>query len=329
MECHRLIGEGKKMGKRMEDLDLQGAVGRLTADWRGEVIAACLGEQGYDPARVLFKRVGSGRRGYAREVEGMRLVYTDTPSYGTYLEVDVNRASMYDSMPEGLFHSPLHQGRDKGKEQVVEEIRRHSSEEYFVRRFMRLFETEADHNLTEIQLLELRFDKRDKYGDFAKVFEPYWDMIGGLTLRQANLLLAHIPRFHHIREDAQEMGRTLSAILEVPVNVREAYGCRETAAGKDAGLRAKRLGVDATLGGGTPDGLPDFVITLGDMPADAVGPFLRGAKTRRVLERLCEMLLPANALVSFRLTVVPGERQARLSPAGYPCRLGINSRLAP
>lgn len=320
-------GSGR-MERRVEDLNPQGAVGGFTADWRGEVVAACLGELGYDKGQVLFKRVGSSRRGYAREVEEMRLVHTGAMAYGSYLEVEINRASIYDSMPEGLFHRPLHQGREKDKRQAIEEIHGHTAEEDAVRRFMRLFEVEVDGNLAETQLRELRFDKRDKYRDSARVFEPYWQVMRDLPLRQANLLLRHLPHFHSIRANPREIGRALSAILEVPVSVAETYTRLPENAGGVAGPRGRRLGLGATLRGGAPDGSPDFVVTVGGLPADGIRPFLRGAGTRRALEWLCGLLLPANARADIRLTALPGERKAHLGlTGGHPCYLGVNSRL--
>ena len=56
-----------------------------------------------------------------------------------YLYLHVNRRSIYDALPEGIFHKNLHQSGKVSKEQVLDEIRIHREEEFFARAFFQAF----------------------------------------------------------------------------------------------------------------------------------------------------------------------------------------------
>ena len=53
-------------------------------------------------------------------------------------------------------------GKVKDLGLILEEMQQHSNEEFFIRRFFSLLESEVDREGIQAQLLELRYDKKEQ-----------------------------------------------------------------------------------------------------------------------------------------------------------------------
>jgi hypothetical protein len=84
-----------------EELDKQ--PNSPTTDFKAEIIAASLIEQGYDPSRILLIREGSFKRGFSKDIEEVSLHFS-AQDLSDYLHIKTNRESIYDILPEGIFH---------------------------------------------------------------------------------------------------------------------------------------------------------------------------------------------------------------------------------
>lgn len=80
------------------------------------------------------------RRGFSKDIQEIRSEYSHY-DLTDYLYLHVNRRSIYDALPEGIFHKNLHQSGKMSKEQVLDEIRIHREEEFFARRFSSLLKS--------------------------------------------------------------------------------------------------------------------------------------------------------------------------------------------
>lgn len=109
-------------------------------DFKAEVVASGLKEGGYDAERTLISRRGDMRRGFSKDIQEIRSEYSHY-DLTDYLYLHVNRRSIYDALPEGIFHKNLHQSGKVSKEQVLDEIRIHREEEFFARRFFKLLKS--------------------------------------------------------------------------------------------------------------------------------------------------------------------------------------------
>lgn len=119
-------------------------------DFKAEVVASGLKEGGYDAERTLISRRGDMRRGFSKDIQEIRSEYSHY-DLTDYLYLHVNRRSIYDALPEGIFHKNLHQSGKVSKEQVLDEIRIHREEEFFARRFFKPFEISLDHLLPYLE----------------------------------------------------------------------------------------------------------------------------------------------------------------------------------
>ena len=94
-------------------------------DFKAEVVASGLKESGYDAERTLISRLGDIRRGFSKDIHDAHSEYSQY-DLTDYLYLYVNRRSIYDTLPEGIFHKNLYQSDKSSKEQILDEIRIHT-----------------------------------------------------------------------------------------------------------------------------------------------------------------------------------------------------------
>ena len=95
-------------------------------DFKAEVVASGLKEAGYDAERTLIFRRGDIRRGFSKDIHDIHPEYSHY-DLTDYLYLYVNRRSLYDELPEGIFHKNLYQSEKISKEQAIVYIRKYTS----------------------------------------------------------------------------------------------------------------------------------------------------------------------------------------------------------
>ncbi|MDR2809305.1 MAG: type VI secretion system baseplate subunit TssG [Tannerellaceae bacterium] len=295
------------------------------SDFKAEVIAANLIEKGYDSSKILLVREGAGRRGFAKDIEEISLQFSEH-DLSDYLHIKTNREGIYDILPEGVFHRTVNRRLNKDKEDMLDEIRIHREEEFFARKFFRLFEIELDNLLIEMTLFETEFDKRITHPNYVNVFLPCWQVLQLLEREQAVIFLYIIPIIHRIRNSYREIEESLSLILEVPVHLENVILEKKDAGGFfESELGKSRLGVDFIPGNTFNDGQYDIKMRIGAMSALRMKAFLKDGTSDRILSHLCRLFLPGNVFVVREYIIDPRDSAFILSTDRIETYLGINS----
>ena len=154
-------------------------VQQLKNDLKAEVIVASWMEERRD-TKVVLQPKGLFARGFDRDIQN---VHYD--SQRADLKLDLNRESLYDSLPEGLFHKA-----GSGKPQpykdpslMVSESRRLSREEKDARKFFLAYEQEMYRQRVQLELVERRSLDGFVNPKFQEFFqEQLWDLPQGLPL---------------------------------------------------------------------------------------------------------------------------------------------------
>ena len=193
-------------------------------DFKAEVVASGLKEGGYDAERTLISRRGDMRRGFSKDIQEIRSEYSHY-DLTDYLYLHVNRRSIYDALPEGIFHKNLHQSGKVSKEQVLDEIRIHREEEFFARRFFKPFEISLDHLLVAFQNKERRIDEMNVHADFVSIFSGQWPVLKLLPLHLAVMLVHLLPYLEQITASLAKTGECMSILTGVPVRLKRGDKC--------------------------------------------------------------------------------------------------------
>lgn len=301
----------------------------LDSDYRFEVIAASLIEQGYHPDQIEIVRDGIARRGISKDIESVSLKYA-MEELMNYIQINVNREGLYDMLPEGLFHQQTfkrsYKDIETDVEKAVDEIKIHREQEFFTRKFFHLFELMADQTLIDACLYETKYDKKIKHPEFINLFVPYWPVLKMLEHQQAIFFIHIMPIVHIIRKNHEEVAEALSFLLDAPVALsyiklpaKQAENSFESTLGYDC------LDVDFVLGNTFDDGIFDLKITIGPISADRMRDFLDTAKGTILLDALCKLFFPSNLFVAKDFILDPKDCEFILSDDAHATYLGINS----
>lgn len=299
----------------------------LGTDYKQEVIAAALIEQGIDPDVVLIVRKGIARRGIGKEVEH---IYTNNHIHN-YLEtihIEVNKEGLYDMLPQGLFHRPIKKITTEYKEDILEDIRIHRSEEFFARKFFQLFELVADRTFIKIYQAECRFAQKQTYSEFVDIFKPYWHVLERLTLKQGVTFMYIIPFLEKIRTEYRSIEQVLSYIIEAPVKIAKIkLPEKKVERMYESTIGETYLNVDFVLGKQFDDGEYDLQITIGAISAQTMKNYLETSEGYIVLQMLCDIFLPEFTFPVFNFIIDPEDSKFILSDDSHSTYLGINSFL--
>lgn len=312
--------------KKIVELEIvDKTVNTTESDYKSEIVVANLIDQGYNPDRIFLIRNGGARRGFAKDIEGIEIQFSEY-DLQDYLHILVNKEGIYDILPEGLFHQPINKKHAKDKEDILDEIRIHRQEEFFARRFFQPFEVEVDYAISNVYLYEFQFDKKISNKHFINVFTHYWPILKYLSSRQAILFMHCIPLLHKIRNRYKEVEEIMSKILDVPVSlIKQKLPAKKADSHFESELGNTILGVDSVLGRMFDDGQDDIKIILGPLSAEKMEYFMEPAIGHIVVDKLCHLFLPANTFWVKEFKISSENIIFYLSDEKRNAYLGVNS----
>lgn len=297
-------------------------------DFKAEVVASGLKEQGYDPERTLILRLGDAKRGFSKDIENIRPEYSQY-DLTDYLGIYVNRKSLYDELPEGIFHRNVYHKDKNSKEEVLDEIRIHREEEFFARQFFRPFEITLDYMPVDFQNKERRMDKMNVYRDFVNAFASQWPVLELLPVEKAVMFVRMLAHIEQITGSLEKISECMTILTDVPVKVRQGEKC-VTVADKDKlpKLGKVRLGDNMVLGHTFDDGTFRILIEIGPLSARKMEAFMPGEVSTRIFNELIDMFLPADKDIRIRYIIRQEDAVFRLASADEKgAYLGISTYL--
>lgn len=281
-------------------------INSIESDYKSEVIVANLIMHGYDPNQMLLIRKGAMRRGFAKDIEHIEFQFSEH-DLRDYLNIYINRESIYDILPEGLFHQPINKSKSKQKDDILDEIKHHRQEEFFARKFFQLFEVEVDRALTDIYLWELGFYRRMSNKNFTNIFLAHWPILKYFNSRQSILFIYILSILHKVRNQHSEVEDIISIILDVPVKISSTKilhkDVDQDSYKSQIGIAS--LGVNFVLGDLFDDGIDDLKVTIGPISAKKMNYFMPPNKGGFILDKLCDLLLTADAFIVKDFKISP------------------------
>lgn len=321
--------DSNKSTKHVMDLEsVHRRANDLFTDIKAEVLAASLIEQGYLADHIFMTREGAARRGWNKDIDELQVEYSQY-DLKDYLYIKTNRPGIYDILPEGIFHGVSPSRKiTRYKEDIIDEIKAKREEEFFVRRFFRLFEQEIDTSSIKAYLYEAKYDKKMGNPDFINIFISYWPIIKLLNHRQAIFFLHTIPLISTIRNKFNEIASSMSLILDVPVNIEQVKILHKAESNEvQSELGSIQLGVDWIQGRSFDDGLFDLKVTIGPISGDDMRTYLGNGKGSIILDYLCNILIPGNIFIVKDYIIDQKESIFKLSDENHTSYLGINTFL--
>jgi len=308
---------------QLEGIDRSGNT--LYTDFRAEALAAGWIEEGFDDEKIQIIRNGGARRGVAKDIEEISLYFSEY-DLRDYLQIKTNRDSIYDTLPEGIFHQSTSKKFNKDKEELVDEIKKHRLEEFYARKFFQIFEIESDHTLVSAYLFETQYDKKISNNNYTNVFIPYWSILKLLKSEQRVLFMHTIPFLSKIRCNNDQIEKTMSVLLEVPVKIENIkLPSKKADSFFESAMGQSRLGDNLVLGKAFDDGQYDIKVTVGPISSKKMEYFLATSVGNTILDYLCGLFLPADVFVVKDFKIYPEDAAFVLSFGEVNTFLGINT----
>ncbi len=305
-----------------EDLRPEVVIGEL-------LIAGALTEE-----EVFFIRNGGTFRSVGRDIERVLPPGSTEHKTGRGL-VELNRAGIYDGLPEGVFHQVKRSKPFRSIDEIKEEYRANEEIEKNARKFFWPLDHELSWARVMIELNERRLttdllDDRSGRGVLR-----FWDPPDFFTEDEKGDLLMLLPLCHRLVGDLRLSAQAMEEVLQVPVQLEQRIVARPLATELNLSispevegtLSGMQLGVDSLLEGEAETLEQAVLVRLGPMDAQLANTFAPGQVGRKKLDHLISLLIRADQFAQVELRVRPAPAGARLATERGYCRLGVTSIL--
>ncbi len=303
------------------------AINKLETDYRAEVVAAGMIEAGMEADKILIVRKEGDKRHVSKDISKIEKGFSKEDLM-EYLYIYTNRTSIYDAIPENIFHQPFNTAKKKTQEDIIDEIKKHRQEEFYARKYFQPFEMAIDQILTDAQIYEQKFNKKNFHSNLKDLFACHWPMLKLLNLKQAVYFIRIIPWIYRLSTDFKVMGQLMGIILDAPVKIELGELSKiQTNLTRKVTSKHWKLGVNTTIGNSFVDGYRDINITIGPINPEQMKLFLEGLKNDLILQQLIGMMLPADCQKVITYKTQKEHAKFRLSDSTHRTYLGINTKL--
>jgi hypothetical protein len=297
----------------IESDSVQRLVCNFHQDFKAETVAAEIAEQGTDPDQILIQMLGSLKRTFSNDV---KIVETETfEDRKDHTVVKAAREGIYDMLPQGLFHHPTAHKSARSEKEIIVAMKKRRAEEMTARKFFLPIEATINHLRIEMALHENRLDKRSHYDDLVQLFARHWEIFQYLDARQANIFLHLVPIIHDIRDNHARIEEIMEMMFEVKVTINLRY--QQPLHPDDlmfSRLAETALGVNLTTGNVQFDeGVDEILLVIGPMETASHRDFMPGGNSSKILQLLCDYLLPVHADVITKFEMMKKNKLARLA----------------
>jgi type VI secretion system protein ImpH len=313
----------------MEDVNAINIIKNLPLDLRAETILVDLINQGLDESRLIVKPRGLFERKFSKDLH--KLSKKENEKDQEYLLVELNRESIYDSLPEALTHYQDNSKRNtnKSKDEMVEEIKKHREEESAARNFFLPFDDEFFSVRLDIETQERKILQAYQNNvSYTPSVDKFWNLPKILSAKQKSTLLYLFPVLHRITGNLVKTQSCYQAILGVPVQINQIKPIVSKVDSK-ADDQPLQLGINFVVGHTVHSGFPAIEIVVGPLDETNAQEFLPNAKGPKVLEVLNEYLIPfeTDVVVKYfykeELTDFVLNDNPAVGRMGYSCKLAI------
>ncbi|MDR1501092.1 MAG: type VI secretion system baseplate subunit TssG [Prevotella sp.] len=302
-------------------------INTIGTNFRAEVVACGLVQTGMDADKLLIVRHRGDKKEVSKDIDKLKYRHSGFDMM-EYLYIYTNRHSIYDSLPEGLFHQTSGYGKAKSKEDIIHEIKQQRGKEQSIRNFFQPFEMVIDKILVDAQAYEQKYDKIHFYRNLTDILKEYWDILQYLATGQALMFIKIIPILENTSRNLNLIATIMSVILDCPVSICQGEKSR---IGLEASDRVKlgewKLSINSVLGNSTEYAQPNLVIHIGPVSFEQMRLFESGCNNNLILQELINLMIPFNRNTVVKYQVNKSETKFRLSGEGHTAYLGINTTL--
>ncbi|MBZ4188376.1 hypothetical protein [Niabella beijingensis] len=279
--------------------------------FRAEAICAGLIRSGIPADQIVVHARGGFRKSFSDDV-------AELDETGSGFELTVNRDSLYDKLPEGLFHQTKGNSRIRTIEDAVQEHKRYKEEERLARKFFSpleqlLFRYQV---LLEKEEQDMQFDLQG--GRLNRAWFDFWNFDTALPGEEAGRMLQLMPYLHAIKGNPADTAEALAYILNKKVLLREAEKPSAVPLSSPDALAETRLGGNSTIGDNTLELFHHWVFSIEGTTGRELLLFVPQPGQTTILQKFEDLFVPFEIDVQFEFDIQEKEAGKDLgSVLGY------------
>ncbi|TLU98016.1 type VI secretion system baseplate subunit TssG [Dyadobacter luticola] len=285
------------------------------SDLRAEFIASSWLEDGVAAGDILFRSLGAFKRRSHLDVEAVK---EQEIGHFKGQVIESNRSGIYDYLPEQLFHLPSSTSINTLKKKV-DEIRLQREKEQKSRMFFLPLEQEFFLNRVTLTQLEQRAFELDPESYLLEELQSFWQVPAGISKETVVKLLPVLPFVSENRGDMEMAGEVMSAVLNLPVNVKSEFG-KKYLLESESSLAGSRLGMDTMFGGEMDTYQADLNVEIELPDQESLEKCLQDAGFDTLVNWLAAWFIPVECDYNIAL---------KLDPNASIFRLGDENLIAP
>ncbi|WP_313376261.1 hypothetical protein [Chishuiella sp.] len=298
---------------------------KLHTDFKAEAVAANLLKFYNANALVFINRIGSNERPYLKDIKSVSATYYDFDEENILIES--YRESIYDYLPEGLFHQPSLGISNTNIEKIVAEIKKQKVIEENARKFFQPFELEFFNTGILALLKETEFDISHKFESVIEIISEFWPLLKQVDSETAKIFFYILPFLHEVRGNAKWISDFLSAFNNVPVCI--SFSANEIDEQddleKNTVLGTAKLGITLIPNGKHHDGERNWVVNIGPIPYNKIYRYVEGHPFRKLLQNIYDYLMPISVKIFENFITQRNENSFVLGDNKNNSRLGYST----
>jgi hypothetical protein len=308
--------------------EIVSSVNHLRHDIRAEVIAAEIIENGLNPSEFLIVPDGSFRRKFSRDISKAEILTLGNGQ--KVVGMHLTRDGLYDTLPEALFHEPLHEPYDSGND-MAKLSKKQKIEEKEARRFFLPFENELFFQRIQIEEKERDILARFSETLFYDIYPQFWKFDRTLPKKLVSRLVQILHWSHKVIGKNDLTAQCLEAIIDEKVTISSRRRglphnhFSGTMKEKTPGLGSAHLGENFICGEYQSDSDPVLEIVIGPLRNSTPSDYLENGSYTRFLESFFGFFIPVELDPLVTIKVCDEEYGFTLNEAHPEVILGYNS----
>lgn len=316
----------------MKDLSaIKESINDLSYDIKAEVVIADLLENGLQQADCLIYPDGLFRRRFTKDVSHAAMVKLNNGQ--EVVGVHITRESIYDSLPEAIFHGPPESGLNSGHE-MAKASKAQKKEEKESRAFFLPFENEIFFQKVQLELTERKILHRFSENLFNDIFPEFWNLDHTLPKELVSKLMLFLHHTYRFVGNIDLTAKALEVILNEPVSVSLVSNradsdqslTRDKPVQSPSLLGMSALGQDFVCGNQSEDQITTMEFTIGPLRNTRIEDYLDGGNISRFLEVFFSYFVPLDLIPSKKVRGYAAKQEFNLSVTGTSF-LGYNTIL--
>ncbi len=288
------------------------------------LVSALISEHPQFANRFLISNKGQFARTYRREILNYEIIDFKSDNL-PYLRFNVAKDSIYDTLPEGIFHYPKSNKIGKEVMEMTKDYRKQKKEEDNARKFFMPFENEfwisaINRDVVENELLHSL--STVKPFDF---FYEFWKLDKDIPTIFVAKLIKLLPYVYQIVGDLNLTAQCLSYILEEEVEYRE-VGYKELSESEQNSLLGEtNLGLNMILGSSYMDYSLYVEFKIGAIKNGNSRAYFYNGQIKKFIDLFYEYFLPLEVESKTTITLLKEEEEFFISHPNM--MLGITTRI--